>query len=159
MKKLFTLFIAFTLFSCNDGDFDIPAFEFTDTINSCGEYLLYKTNSENTEAIMLSLTNTQLGETAGEKTHSISTSLKVTYRIFDEKIGTDYFCQEIPPATPIVLKELDAVEGDIIITTIEIKKDGVVTGYKYEISISNLLFLDNDERIYFETFYFGAYPN
>lgn len=159
MKKLFTLFIAFTLFSCNDGDFDIPAFEFTDTINSCGEYLLYKTNSENTEAIMLSLTNTQLGETAGDKTYSISTSLKVTYRIFDEKIGTDYFCQEIPPATPIVLKELDAVEGDIIITTIEIKEDGIVTGYKYEISISNLLFLDNNERIYFETFDFGEYPN
>lgn len=157
MKKLFTLFIAFTLFSCNDGDFDIPAFEFTDTINSCGEYLLYKTNSENTEAIMLSLTKTQLGETAGDKTYSISTSLKVTYRIFDEKIGTDYFCQEIPPATPIVLKELDAVEGDIIITTLELLKDGDVIGYEYDISIKNLLFLDNNERIYFETMPFGTY--
>jgi hypothetical protein len=157
MKKLFTLFIAFTLFSCNDGDFDIPAFEFTDTINTCGEYLLYKTNSENTEAIILSLTNAQLGTTEGEKTYPISTTLKVTYRIFDEKIGTDYFCQEIPPSTPLVLKELVANEGSIFINTIAVIEDEVVTGYTYDISIKNLLFLDNNERIYFETMDFGTF--
>ena len=107
MKKIIILFIAITLFSCNDGDFDVPAFEFTDTVNSCGEYLLYKLNTEKTEAIIISLTPTQLGTTAGEKTFTISSTLKVTYRLFDEAIGTPYFCQEIPPAKPIVLKELE----------------------------------------------------
>jgi hypothetical protein len=131
MKKLITLFIAFTLFSCNDGDFDIPAFEFTETVNSCGEYLLYKTNTEGTEVLMLSLTNTQLGATEGEKTYSISTTLKVTYRIFDEKITDSYFCQEIPPATPLVLKELEANEGTLIINTIATIVNEVVTGYTY----------------------------
>jgi len=157
MKKIIILFIAVTLFSCNDGDFDVPAFEFTDTVNSCGEYLLYKLNTEKTEAIIISLTPTQLGTTAGEKTFTISSTLKVTYRLFDEAIGTTYFCQEIPPAKPIVLKELDAESGNIVIKTIEIIKNEIVTGYKYEISVSNLLFLDNNERIFFETFSFGVF--
>ncbi|REE82034.1 hypothetical protein BX611_1577 [Lutibacter oceani] len=159
MKKLITLFVAFTLFSCNDGDFDVPAFEFTDTVNSCGEYLLYKLNTEKTEAIIISLSPTQLGTIAGEKTYTISSTLKVTYRLFDEAIGTDYFCQEIPPSTPIVLKELDAESGTLIINTIEVVEDEVITGYEYEISISNLLFLDNNERIFFETFSFGVFDN
>ena len=30
MKKLITFFIAFTLLSCNDGDFDVPSFEFSE---------------------------------------------------------------------------------------------------------------------------------
>ena len=158
MKKIFTLFIAFTLFSCNDGNFDIPAFEFTDTINTCGEYLLYKTNTEKTEVLIISLTNTQLDTIVGEKPYPISSSLKVTYRIFDEKIGADYFCQEIPPATPLVLKELDAVEGSIIINTIAtVIEDEDVTSYEYDISIKDLLFLDNNERIYFETMSFGTF--
>lgn len=157
MKKLITLFIAFTLFSCNDGDFDIPAFEFTTTVKSCGEYLLYITNTESTEVLMLSLTSTQLGSTEGEKTYPISTALKVTYRIFDEKITDSYFCQEIPPASPIVLKELIATEGSIVINTIAIIKDTVITGYEYDISIKNLLFLDNKKRIYFESMPFGTF--
>ena len=46
MKKLILLFLVFSLVSCNDGDFDIPAFEFTEAISSCGEYVLFKKNSE-----------------------------------------------------------------------------------------------------------------
>lgn len=157
MKKLIILFIAFTFFSCNDGDFDVPSFEFTTTIKSCGEYLLYETNIEGTEALMLSLTTGQLGTTVGEKSYPISTSLKVTYRIFDKKITDTYFCQEIPPANPVVLKELVATEGSIIINTIAIIKDTVVTGYEYDISIKNLLFLDNNQRIYFESMPFGTF--
>tara|TARA_R110001583_G_scaffold58714_4_gene174829 strand:- start:3962 stop:4441 length:480 start_codon:yes stop_codon:yes gene_type:complete len=157
MKKLITLFIAFTLISCNDGDFDIPAFEFTNTVKSCGEYLLFVKNTESTEVLMLSLTNTQLGSTVGEKTYPISTTLKVTYRIFDEKITDTYFCQAIPPATPLVLKELLGIEGTLVINTIATITNEVVTGYEYDISLKNLLFLDNNQRIYFESMPFGTF--
>lgn len=158
MKKLITLFIAFALFSCNDGDFDVPAFEFTETVNSCGEYVLYKLNSENTEAIILSLSTTQLGTTAGEESYSIP-SVTIIYRIFDEDIdGANYFCQEIPPSSPTVLKELEAVEGTLTINTTEEKnEDDVITGYTYEINISDLLFFDDNERLYFESFSFGVF--
>ncbi|WP_111708403.1 hypothetical protein [Lutibacter citreus] len=159
MKKLITLFIAFTLFSCNDGDFDVPAFEFTNTVSSCGEYVLYTLNSEKTETIILSLTESQLGTEAGEATYSIPSPINITYRLFDDAInGSNYFCQEIPPSSPVVLKELEAIEGTLIINTLEDKNDdGEITGYTYEITISDLLFLDDNERIYFESFTFGDY--
>lgn len=157
MKKLITLFIAFTLFSCNDGDFDIPSFEFAEEINSCGETILYKLSPDKTEVILLTLSNTQLGTTVGEKSHPISASLNIIYRIFDDAIDTNYFCQEIPPASPLVLKELIAEKGTLIINTIATIKDEEITGYTYEISISELLFLDNKERIFFETFNFGKF--
>ncbi|GGK59338.1 MULTISPECIES: hypothetical protein [Flavobacteriaceae] len=157
MKKLITFFIAFSLLSCNDGDFDVPSFEFSDDVNSCGETLLYRLSPDKTEVILLTLTNSELGTKVGEKSYAISSSLNIIYRIFDDVIDTNYFCQEIPPASPAVLKELQAENATIIINTTEIIENEIVTGYKYNISISELLFLDNNERIYFETFNFGEY--
>ncbi len=157
MKKLITLFIAFTLLSCNDGDFDIPSFEFTDAINSCGETILYKLNSSSTEVILIQLSEDQLGTTEGEQSYTISGTQQVIYRIFDDAIDSDYFCQEIPPASPLVLKELEAESGTIVVNTIATIEDEEITGYTYEITISDLLFLDDNDRIFFETFYFGSY--
>lgn len=157
MKKLITFFIAFTLLSCNDGDFDIPTFEFNEDIESCGETILYRLSSESKEVILIQLSETELGTTEGEKSYSISTTQNVIYRIFDDAIDADYFCQEIPPASPLVLKELEAESGTIIINTIATIEDEEITGYTYEITISDLLFLDDNDRIFFETFYFGTY--
>jgi hypothetical protein len=152
MKKIITLFLALSLFSCNDGNFDVPVFEFTNTVNSCGEYILFVTNSDNTEVLVLTLNSTHINNELGGATYSISSGLEVTYRIFEDGIGTDYFCQSIPPLTPIVLKELSAESGTINITTEEISN-----GYTYTITISDLLFNDNNERILFETLDFGVF--
>lgn len=158
MKKFIIFFIALSLFSCNDGDFDVPEFQFTDDVNSCDEYLLYIASSEKTETMIMTLTSGQLGTTPGEKSYSISSSLPVIYRIFSEAIGSDYFCQAIPPTTPIVLKELDAdSSGNVNIITTEVLDDQTVIGYTYEITISDLLFMDGSERIYFENFTFGTF--
>mgnify|MGYP001027000705 FL=1 len=157
MKKLITFFIAFTLLSCNDGDFDVPSFEFSEDVNSCGETLLYRLSPDKTEVILLTLTSTQLGTTVGEKSYAVSSTLNVIYRIFDDAIDTNYFCQEIPPAAPLVLKELEADKGTIIINTNAVIVNEIITGYTYEISISELLFLDNNERIFFDTFDFGEF--
>jgi len=155
MKKLFTLFIAFTLISCNDGNFDIPDFEFSETVNNCGEYTLYRTNDEETEVIILTLTPSNLGTTEGEKNIDISSSVSVVYRIFDSAIGTAYFCQDIPPSTPNVLKDIIAESGSIKINTTPILAGTEITGYTYSIVIEELLFNDDKERIYFESFDFG----
>jgi hypothetical protein len=156
MKKLITLFIAFSLFSCNDGDFDVPVFEFTDTVNSCGEYVLHIANSNSTEVLALNLTATQINNTVGEKSYSIASPM-VNYRIFEEGIGSHYFCADIPPSTPKVVKELIAESGTINIITTAIESNGSVTGYTYSISFSELLFNDNDERIFFESLNFGDF--
>jgi hypothetical protein len=152
MKKIITLFLALTLFSCNDGNFDVPVFEFTNTVNSCGEYILFVTNSDNTEVLVLTLNSTHISNELGDATYSISSGLEVNYRIFEDGIGTNYFCQAIPPLIPKVLKELNAESGTINITTAEISN-----GYTYTITISDLLFNDNDERILFETLDFGVF--
>ncbi|WP_372747011.1 hypothetical protein [Lutibacter sp.] len=157
MKKILTLFLIITLFSCNDGDLDVPSFDFEDTVNSCGEYVLYVENSSGTEVLAITLTNGELGTTVGEESYDTSTSLLVVYRIFDDEISSSYFCQDIPPTTPEVISSLDAESATINIVTTEIIEDSVVTGYSYEISISDLLFMDGDDRIYYESLDFGTF--
>lgn len=158
MKKLLTFILVLMLTSCNDGDFDVPSFQFTETVNSCDEYLLYITSSSSTEVLVLTLTSTQLETTLGERDYAISATISVIYRIFEEGIGSNYFCQSIPPLTPKVLKELIANSGTVtIITTEETNTGGTVTGYNYEITISDLLFDDGNERIFFENFEFGTF--
>lgn len=155
MKKLFILFLAFTLNACDDGDFNVPAFEFTEKVNSCGEFVLYKTNTKNTEVLAITLPSTALG-TAAPVAFPISTTVTATYRIFDVGIGVNYFCQAIPPMEPKILKELKADGGTVNIVATEILTNGVITGHNYEITISKLSFNDGKERVFFENFNFGT---
>ncbi|WP_457615602.1 hypothetical protein [Lutibacter sp.] len=157
MKKIVILLTTLMLVSCNDGAFDIPAFDFTETINSCGEYVLYRTNADNTEVLVALLDTTQLGTTVGEASYDLIYPTSITYRIFDGAIGSNYFCETIPPATPNVVKDLAADNATINIVTSEIIENGVVTGYAYDITFLNLTFNDADERIYFESFFFGTF--
>ena len=157
MKKITLLFITLGLFACNDGNFDVPAFEFSDTINSCGNYILYKTNNNKTEVLVLTLNESNFKQEAGETTIPISGITKVSYRIFNEGISSDYFCQDIPPFSPTVLKELIADEGNVLITASEIVSDNVVSGYSYDINLNDLLLTNNDEKIYFENYFFGTF--
>jgi hypothetical protein len=156
MKKLVTLIILAVFTSCNDGDFDVPAFEFSETVSSCGEYLLYVTNSSKTEALILNLTTNEINEIEGTNSFSISSTITITYRIFEDAIGTSYFCQTIPPSSPNVIKELVADSGSVnITTTLTTEEDSNI--YTYDISMSDLLFFDGNERIFFETLNFGTF--
>ncbi|PKP28824.1 MAG: hypothetical protein CVU01_03040 [Bacteroidetes bacterium HGW-Bacteroidetes-18] len=157
MKKLLILFLALALNACNDGDFDVPAFEFTEKVNSCGEFVLYITSTNSTEVLVLTLPKTAIGTV--EKTQSLPFSATVTgtYRIFDKGIGATYFCQAIPPLEPKIIKELIADGGTVNIITSEVLANSVVTGYKHEITISKLSFNDGKDRIFFENFDFGIF--
>ncbi|MDO9038677.1 MAG: hypothetical protein Q7U59_10065 [Lutibacter sp.] len=155
MKKILILFLAFTLNACNDGDFDVPVFEFTEKVNKCGEFVLYIASTNSTEVLVLILPKTALG-TSPTVALPISATVTATYRIFDKGITSTYFCQAIPPLEPKILKELKADEtGTINIVSTEILANGVVTGYSYEITISNLNFVDGEDRIYNDSFFFG----
>ncbi|NEW77850.1 MAG: JHBP domain-containing protein [Gelidibacter sp.] len=155
MKKLLILLLAFTLNACNDGDFDVPVFEFTETVNKCGEYVLYITSTEKTEVLVLTLPKIAIDTIPKVQAIPILATVTATYRIFDKAIGTTYFCQAIPPSEPKIIKELKADGGTINITTSEVLKDSVITGYSHEITISKLSFNDGKERIFFESFNFG----
>lgn len=143
--------------SCSDGDFDVPEFDFDETVYSCDDYVLYVTSSSATETMVMTLVEDELGTEVGTFSYPITSTRKVVYRLFSDAVGSNYFCQLIPPTSPTVIEELDAESGEINIVTTEIIEEGVLTGYSYEISISDLLFIDGNERIYFENFVFGNY--
>jgi len=155
MRKIVILLLALVLNSCNDGNFQVPSFNFTETVNHCGEYVLYRTNTKKTEVLTLVLSLNEINTTVQTKTYPISNLMPVNYRIFDSPIGTNYFCQTIPPANPNVLKELNAIDGEVTITTTSVKENDIITGYDYNITINNLLFKDGDQKVFFETFNFG----
>ena len=156
MKKLLFLFLALALHGCNDGDFDVPSFIFTEKVNSCGTYILHVANKNSTEVLVITLPSEALGTEPKTESFSVSETSSITYRIFDKSIGTDYFCQLIPPSEPKIIKDLKSDGGTINITTAEVLTKDVVTGYSYEITISKLSFNDGKERIYFESFNFGT---
>lgn len=158
MKKLLTLLIAFTLFSCNDGDFDVPDFEFEDTVYGCWENrVLFITSSLDTEAMVMTLIDEELDTIVGTESYAISSTREVAYRIFDDGIDDDYFCQAIPPTTPIVVTELNAETGTINITTSKIlDENNIITAYNYVITLSDLLLVGNDgNEVFYESFEFG----
>ncbi|MFD1294282.1 hypothetical protein ACFQ5N_10580 [Lutibacter holmesii] len=160
MKKLLTLFIAFTIVSCNDGDFSVPDFDFEDEVYGCWDNnIVYVTNSSGTEAMVITLIDDELGTEVGTATYDVSSTREVVYRIFNDGIDGNYFCQAIPPTTPTVTTELIAESGTISITTSEVydeDDDTELTGYSYLITFSHLLFYEDDgDRIFFETLAFG----
>ncbi|MDP6922607.1 MAG: hypothetical protein QGH06_06510 [Lutibacter sp.] len=152
MRLLCLLCCVIFLFSCNDGEFDVPSFEFSDQVSTCGEYLLYRTNTDKTEAIILHLQATALGTEIGSKSYPVSATNQVSYRAFDTAINHTYFCQDLPPTGPNVTNELTAESGTIVIST----STGVNTEYQYDIEIQQLVFVNGNEQIFFETFDFGT---
>ncbi len=155
IKKILVLCLLITSFSCDDGDFEELEFQFTENIQKCGEYLLFRTNKQNTEVLAISLNKDLLSTIVGDKTYSAGSQVSVIYRLFDKSIKGDYFCQNIPPTKPKILKNLKASsKTQIVITTTE--KKGQKGIYEYKIVLKNLLFED-DNNFYFDTFDFGVF--
>ncbi|MDV7188087.1 hypothetical protein R3X25_12410 [Lutibacter sp. TH_r2] len=166
MKKIliYTL-ILLTFITCSEGDIDIPTFDFEDTITSCDDSVFYITNDDETEALVLTLSDSDFEEVDGNtETISISTSNTLVYRIFESEIDSDYFCQDVPPTTPSVLKEYNAESGYITITTTETTdfdedSDDIVVQtrtFEHEITFQDLVLYDEDNTtLTFETFDFG----
>ncbi len=157
MKKIFLFFILVSFFACSDGDFNVPAFVFEDTINSCDEYVLYVENEDSTEVLIITLSTSEIGTTVGDDTHLISSSIQIIYRSFDSAIGSSYFCQAIPPTSPKIINEIIAETGTINITTSEILENSIVTGYSYEISISDLTLNNGSNEFFYESFPYGTF--
>jgi hypothetical protein len=147
--------------SCNDGDFETLSFNFDSTVQSCGEYVLYKTSPEKTEALILILDSTDIIDEEGTKSIAISAD-KVKYRVFDKNVGSDYFCATIPPLTPTVIYEWTAIAGSLnkieIVTTKNLDEStGEITGYKHQIDLVNLILENEGKQEVFENFNFGSF--
>jgi len=157
MRKVLLLLSVLVLISCNDGNFEVPSMEFEASISECGDLLLYRLNNAKTEAIAISLSEENLPTEIKDETISLGSSTTVTYLIFDAKVSTSYFCNDIPPTTPKVLQNYTATNGKIVINTTTLTdEDDTIIGYTHAIIITDLILENGSEKIGFESFDFGT---
>lgn len=113
-------------YACNDGDFDIPEFSFSDAdIETCGDLVLYKVNGQEVLVLELSENGEEFLKTVREnETISLSESggNRITYRTLSDVPDNDYFCSNIPPTSPSVVNEWLG-NGTFTITTVLTKDD------------------------------------
>lgn len=167
MKKIVRFFIIiFLIQSCNDGDFDIPSFDFEGkAINNCGnELVLFKLNESEVLILETGINNTSnVFFTTARENQEYNLNDKIIYRIFNDNINTDYFCQDIPPSTPIVNKEWEGSGTLIVTNTITDNNDGT-SNYVTNFTISNLnLTSSSGNTLIFESYDFetktGSFTN
>lgn len=155
MKKTIALIFVLTFFSsCGDGDlqvetidFDSFSIQFCDDLVVDSDNVLFKINGD--EALILdlqsgALNNGVVGDTVTTES-TVSSQSSVIYRIFSEDVGSDYFCDDIPTATPTVVQEIEAEDGTVFIETII---DADTTNYVHTITLSGISFVTSEgERI------------
>lgn len=132
MKKFLSAIIAISCFaSCDDGDVIVTSFDFEEqTLERCtdfeSQFVFFKINPDNNESIALSFTTNEDIFGAGDGSEDaaqrqteiqLSGNDNITYRRFDNAVTSDYFCNPIPPATPIVIEEFISTDGDITVFT------------------------------------------
>lgn len=164
MKKITLLFLLVFSFSCDDGYFDAPVFDFEETVNSCdvvsNKYVLFRLATA--EAIIVTLTTQQIkNEVTIDPIEVSITSDNVIYRTFNGVISTSYFCQSIPPVAPQVVANwvgVSSVGNYIIIETEEeLDEDDNLIGYRHFISFQNLKLQNGENFIVYEEEIFGEF--
>ncbi len=123
MKQIFIFLSLIFLIACDDGNVDIPEFNFSNaTIDDCGALVLFKINENETLIIELSgqnIDDTFLFQEHDSEVFSLveNGSSTVIYRTFDAKPTASYFCQNIPPTSPLIINEWNG-SGTLTINTI-----------------------------------------
>ncbi|MBU2996600.1 hypothetical protein KO500_09145 [Cellulophaga baltica] len=160
MNKLFFTALLVLLFSCDDGDLTIDTIEFNGfELESCDDdniidptetNLLFKINDDDDEyeVLILTLDEDVLTNEAGEQSFEITddTDTTLTYRIYDDSLDSDYFCDDLTPSTPLVTTEIVASAASITITTILSETESDT--YEHFIEITSSTFeTDEGERI------------
>ncbi|MGB5665525.1 MAG: hypothetical protein WBM53_01665 [Maribacter sp.] len=149
---LFFCFLALII-SCNDGDLTIETIDFDSitTIQTCestvttSSTVYFKIND--TEALILELQSGVLKNEASAATISsvIPSQSKITYRAFSDNVSSNYFCDAIPTTTPSVVEEIEATDGEVLVTTTMVT-DGTTTTYEHTIQLSGITFITSTNQ-------------
>jgi hypothetical protein len=153
MKKIILVITIFSLFiQCDDGDFDVPSFVFENNIDYCGDLIIYNIGQDDSEALILDISQTNDNDEFfktewSDKEYNLTD--KIYYRVFNDVVSSNYFCQEIPPSSPNIINEWMG-SGKLIVnnTIIEDDKDGIEeldhTVNSDDDDIPNYLDIDDD---------------
>lgn len=168
MKRLLSIIaLVFLINACDDGDLQVDNIDFVDvTAQKCSSKdVIYKIKDSEILFVEIPLTNFVNDETIADNptTVAISSTVKVTYRQYNDVVTSDNICPTVPNATPNVLEEWTATSGTIQITTTAIKTTDAttnstrITGYKHYIVFKNITFQKPTGIQTYETYIFGNY--
>ena len=139
--------------SCDDGDLEIQtidfesaSIEFCESVTDVNSTFFFKLNP--TEALILELQSGLLKNEPSESTivSSVPNQSQVTYRTFSGDVNRNYFCDQLPPAEPIVLEEIPSTGGEVWINTIQSEADTTI--YEHTIELIDMTFVNSrGERI------------
>ena len=123
MKNSLFFFLVLLIASCSDGDLQIEAIDFDDiAVQNCGTLsidtqLFFKIDDN--QALILQLEDGLLQNEVSADTivSAIPNQSQLTYRLFNNTVSSSYFCDDIPPATPSVIEDIEAIEGEVLIVT------------------------------------------
>lgn len=161
MKKILLLFSLIALNSCDDGDIIVSSFDFSeqdvdycstvdDTESETVNYIFYKINSDTNEAIAFRISTDEpiLTELSNETAYTFnlgsSSDTFVSYRIFNNPVTSDYFCNEVPPSQPSVTEEYISAEGTVTIVTEGEYDDNDDIDAEFEMTLNGETDLDGD---------------
>ncbi len=155
MRKICLPFLLIgILLGCGDGDLDIETIDFNDvSVQFCDSPVAGSSNIlfkiSDTEALILNLqsgalNNGVVGDTITTES-TVPSQSQITYRNFSETVSSNYFCDDIPPATPTVVQEVEAEDGLVLIESII---DADTINYVHTINLSGISFVtESGERI------------
>ena len=146
MKKGVLLVLAFSLLNCSSGDLQIETLDFNAaSIQHCGSLttstqVFFKLNDR--EALILELQSGLLQNAPSENTISsaIPSQSQLRYRAFSGTVDSGYFCDDIPPVDPVVIEEISAAEGNVLISTVQNPSD--TTQFEHTISLEGVSFVN-----------------
>ncbi|WP_185782925.1 hypothetical protein [Croceivirga lutea] len=150
MKKVFFFILLAITCGCNDGDLQIETLDFdsvsmeTCTTATTSTTIFFKINDD--EALILDLESGLFKNEVsdGSISSSIPSESNLLYRIFSDSVDDDYFCDAIPTTEPRVTDEIEALSGDVLITTTQL--DSIT--YQHTIQLSEISLMNsNGERI------------
>lgn len=170
MKRFFAfLLLTVVLSSCDDGDLTEVSFEFDDTAalacnTTTSDFFIYKTQDKRALIIQLPESNF-LNLVTADFPPQLATlpidgsTVRLIYREYDDDVTSATLCSSVPASSPLVVKEQEALEGNITITTTAIKSladsNGVtkITAYLHTLVFTDLKFdLGNGTSQINETF-------
>jgi hypothetical protein len=146
MKKGILLVFAVSLLNCSSGDLQIETLDFNAaSIQYCGSLstatqVFFKLNDR--EALILELQSGLLQNTPSENTISsaIPSQSQLRYRAFSGTVDSGYFCDVVPPVDPVVIEEISAAEGNVLISTVQNPSD--TTQFTHTISLEGVSFVN-----------------
>lgn len=147
------LLILVPFWSCNDGDLQIESISFDEiAIQTCeatvttGTTVFFKISGE--ESLILDLQDGILKNEVSQDTlaSSIPGQSSLIFRLFSGIVSKNYFCDAIPPVEPTVREDIEAVSGEVLVSTVQNAADSTL--FEHSIFLRNVTLInDQGERI------------